>query len=458
MTVSTLPIHEIIQQLIQAEVALNYDRDFVYSEIALSTLKSYASAEILADCSEADLQSRALIQIITEQPLDKDVIQLLEQGCLDRSDETICLYRIAKLCKSTNALNCFYQIADASSIPPSDYCINLMWINQFKLKEDAPFLIDTAEKTQRLAAAALKWADKNPQTPIYIWYDQTLVSKAAIENASALFKDHPTIQFCDIRMLPLVKLNPNAFDELVPIYTRVDLLKAVISEFSARLGATMDGHAPKPIFSVTADLDVPPISGAQLFDQPTLMGLEKIGLVMAWSKDGDFENSFFILNGHHTRMLEKHRYCVICPGIAMAQVLRNDLAASVNSGLDGWTTTHADLMQHVFQSYKHCLANVNEECWRSLGTKVVSMPRSQFYENKELAPQLITQLLHYIKHDPDGQRIVRLWNPSVTPHINKQRATRDGIYSVWRDPDMMQALILLPDTEPQTLEKLIKLM
>jgi len=208
-------------------------------------------------------------------------------------------------------------------VKADQYSINLMWINKHKMPAEQEFLFgdgDTAEQRrlhfhEGFVIPVAKWAQKNPGTSINIWVDSEMATAGSIERSQeALLKalegtDHGEIHFRDVRPIGVVCAHPKVFNEM-PIYFRVDLLRAIAADHVLRLKETQ--------YFVYGDIDKDPISAEEIFDKRTLNFLDDFGFVMAKGGSLGFENGFQILNGSHLQFMESHRKVIIDLSIEMA--------------------------------------------------------------------------------------------------------------------------------------------
>jgi hypothetical protein len=117
------------------------------------------------------------------------------------------------------------------------YSINLMWINK-KLIAERIYINDAkteSELSEQLLVPALKWAKANPSATVNLWYDSVHTSQESLKRtqevlASLMAKEYKDsiVHLRDVREIPIVKDNPDAFSDYLPVYFRVDLLKAII--------------------------------------------------------------------------------------------------------------------------------------------------------------------------------------------------------------------------------------
>jgi hypothetical protein len=165
------------------------------------------------------------------------------------------------------------------------YEINLMWIN----KDKCDFLFCDEEKTKNVINIALRWAEKNPEAKIIIWYDSEFINspETAVKNSSKLIKDktkNEQIVFKNIRELDLVKKHESVFSNELPVYFRADLLREII------IFEVLNNN--KTNCFVYTDIDIKPMTKKQLFDDETVYHLKKYGFILARTAKGNVENGF----------------------------------------------------------------------------------------------------------------------------------------------------------------------
>lgn len=121
---------------------------------------------------------------------------------------------------------------------PDDYSINLMWLNR-TLDETKPFIDSSqteADLIEKVLSWGKKWKENNPDAEVAIWYDSEFVTPEALKNTQAVLDKLKLaqqdgsyhIKLKDIRDIDIVKNNPDAFSDFIPIYYRVDLMKLII--------------------------------------------------------------------------------------------------------------------------------------------------------------------------------------------------------------------------------------
>lgn len=212
----------------------------------------------------------------------------------------------------------------AYEIPCYIYSLNFMWISKRLKRQEYLFGegLTPGERTidfqNRLVIPIIKWAQKNPNTAVNIWYDSQMTYLDAIERSKQMIEAmaplsiRSSIKFRDIRVLDLVSKNSQIFRDSIPVYFRVDLLRAIIAD---QMLTNQDVQ-----YFVYGDLDMKPIKRHRLFDERTVKYLSRFGFVMAkvQTEAPGFENGFQILSGEHAQLLEAHRKIIIDLNIEMA--------------------------------------------------------------------------------------------------------------------------------------------
>lgn len=209
-------------------------------------------------------------------------------------------------------------------IKSNQYSINLMWINAYPMTKEQPFLLGIGETFQeqeedfrrRFVTPISDWARVNPETLINIWIDSAMATPEAIEKSRNVLQQalgetaRDFVRFKDVRSLEIVSLNRAVFSHNLPVYFRVDLLRAIAADHTLKQEEAQ--------YFVYGDLDMPPLSGEELFDRKTLCFLDEYGVVFAKGGILGFENGFFILNGSHSQCMKSHRTVVIDLNVQMA--------------------------------------------------------------------------------------------------------------------------------------------
>lgn len=191
-----------------------------------------------------------------------------------------------------NMLSSYKNFKNNSEIP-TDYSINLMWINK-KLNEDNPYIDNSQSEEdliQNFLIKAKYWEDSNPEAEINIWFDSQFVSEKALKaTQEVLSKISGNIKLRDIREIELVKNNSDVFSDYIPVYFRIDILKLIIC-----LHSILEESKEAAIFTDLLVGDrrdftqqTPRMTKAELFSLEIMEILNNIGIL-----SNDMENQFF---------------------------------------------------------------------------------------------------------------------------------------------------------------------
>lgn len=200
--------------------------------------------------------------------------------------------------------------------PELQHTINLFWINkELDLNQNYIFPCkNEVELTNTYLKNIIAWANKNPHnTVIQIWYDGSLIPQFAVDNTQSLINqtisDSPLtapIILRNLRSLPLVQNNPHILDTNLDVFFRADLLRLIVSLHDI----SVEGVS----YSMYADLDMPPITYEEIYDQQTLKNLEYFGIVLTEDlsvSNFGFENNFHIISYHNPNILEAIQFVLI---------------------------------------------------------------------------------------------------------------------------------------------------
>ena len=215
----------------------------------------------------------------------------------------------------------FFQPVTSLDIPePDSYSIHLMWINKTK-NEAQPYICaeqSEADVTQRLLRPAIEWARANPDANVFIWYDSEHTTSAAVENTHTLLtqlmqgNQISNLKLRDVRDIPIVQNNPDAFSDLIPVYFRVDLLKCMIL-----VDAIEREHQDSAIFSDLEIGDGRPakdrMTKQELFAPEIMKLLNEAGLILGLN--GPREENQFIQLINKKNMIEALKIVVINAGL-----------------------------------------------------------------------------------------------------------------------------------------------
>lgn len=304
--------------------------------------------EAIANDQSHQLNNSSIITMFQEAELEMTENRM--QGCCDIA------YRMGNLA--------IYQVPDRSVLEVG-YTINFLWINLNRQNDEARHIfgdgLNPYENDDRLQNLSmpnqeeagdpedlekmkktftyklLTWVEANPDArQINLWYDRALVTERARQNTLTIMNAIAESKRVDLRLrdvrqivplyepsqvdtssdigykrelLRLCSLLPTVNQELecslhpaVPVYFRVDLMKALITDHMISYGS----HVAK--YFVFSDIDVEPMTSQQLFDQRTVNFLSSKGYVFNGVAGGSwtFENSFFIFDSGHEKARKIH--------------------------------------------------------------------------------------------------------------------------------------------------------
>lgn len=188
-----------------------------------------------------------------------------------------------------------------------NYTINLMWINRV-FEPDQKYIhpsIDQHELEVNLLNTAFKWATLNPNATVCIWYDSAFITPQAVQNTQEIINTYKCacpsacVELKDVRDLPMVQAYPEIFSDKLPVFFRADLLRLIASVHLLKESNVCGCF-------IYADLDIKPISHAELFNSQTIKDLQEFGIIVdeeQYSPYG-FENSFHILSNQNALLMQ----------------------------------------------------------------------------------------------------------------------------------------------------------
>lgn len=210
-----------------------------------------------------------------------------------------------------------------------DFSLNLFWVSLNPVEESHPISGADLNRFQLHILSPLKdWLEKQPESIINFWYDKDMVKEQSLiltqEKLAQNNIDLRRVRFRNIRDIEVVKKHPLPFSAEAPLYTKVDITKAVIADHVLR-----EDNIP---YVVVSDSDVVAITREQLFDQRSLDGLNNTGYIQGTVAEVP-ENSFIMLYNHSQfELLSIHREVVVDEAIAIIEEnLRNK--SSMNAEL-----------------------------------------------------------------------------------------------------------------------------
>jgi len=243
-----------------------------------------------------------------------------------------------------------------------------MWINA-KRDPSSTYLYKNASKEETinlLLMPAIKWKKANPDAAVNLWYDGQFVTDDAIKNTENLLNElaqqeginsTPKIRLRNIRDIPIVKQNPDAFSANYSIYFRVDILKLIILVHAIE----SDAH----LSAAFSDLEVGDrrqdkgrMSKDQLFNEVAMDILNKFGVLVNTGENylGKYpENQFIqVLNKAETIDAIKHMINACLYRATFALNLNGEIKHRAMSGLNEavYQATVTDLFAYLNISKK----------------------------------------------------------------------------------------------------------
>ncbi len=299
--------------------------------------------------------------------------------------------------------------------------INFMWVNEASPDfEDQNYIFPeirphSCEKTPaRYTIDWLElWHKGNPQCPINFWYDRKSVSDEALYKTQRLLTERgldQVVSLRDVHTLKIVAQYPAAFRNPIPLYFRVDLLRAVVAD---ELTQFMDKS-----LIVYADLSIAPLVHEALLDHQTTSMLDDYGLVLSKNAHPSFsecfENGFFILNGGHSLMIQAHRKAIIEINIARAlhalkidestglcQGYKNIYSHKKNGGNVFW-----GMNQLVYESYFQLM----KLYFLLKGDYRILIAKEQEKEYKQKGYELLSDTSYIINGETFSKQNLQSWN------------------------------------------------
>lgn len=224
------------------------------------------------------------------------------------------------------------------------YSVNCMWINR-EPSPDQRYIYPGDEKNvrEKFLQGIEGWAEGNPRARINVWYDGEHVGGSAADNTTAIVASdlRGRLKFRDIRTLSEVRANAAIFSPRLPIYFRVDLIRAIFLYEMMK--------ARETTAAVYADVDMKPMWEEALFTDDIVEKLKLHGLVLpkALAPSG-FENGFQIVSCYNDHILAAMKKVLIDGNIYRATVaLREGSYPSRGSA----KTPMGGLQQVVYDSF-----------------------------------------------------------------------------------------------------------
>ncbi len=269
----------------------------------------------------------------------------------------------------------------------SPYTINLMWINR-GLAGEQKYIFpakNEEELKEKYLDPIITWSELHPTNNVQVWFDSALTAQEAPQRTLEKIKEHTTnpVILKDVRDLSEVNNNAAVFSHKTPVYFRADLLRVMAALHT--LSTTKADHF------VYADFDVNPLSKQELFDKTTVEHLEKFGIVVAYNKCLDFENSFQIIGKNNKNLIEALQRTIVDLNIKRAYNALDDQFYNV-SGRKDPQGPMKPLQQIVYDSYPamfHYFYHLE-----GLGKLKLSNEKIYKYHEHGLAPFGLNQLCY----------------------------------------------------------------
>lgn len=222
-----------------------------------------------------------------------------------------------------------------SDTPNSDalnieaYSINLAWINR-TLDPQQPYLYPGKDQRiliDMLLSPVMKWAEANPDADVNLWYDSEQSTYHAVRNTRAVLEQQlgernlRNVFLKDVREIAIVKDNPDTFSDQIPVYFRIDLLKAIVIVHSI--------EHDKRDAAIFSDLEVGDLrkdhdrmAKDELFNSPSMKALKESGLIMNRGVTTFVENQFLQLI-NSPQMLSSIKHSVVNAGLMRIEFALN---------------------------------------------------------------------------------------------------------------------------------------
>lgn len=262
------------------------------------------------------------------------------------------------------------QQEQSDGSPIKKYSINLMWISA-TLDETKNFIGFDSEATthHRIIEPVIKWAKANPKAEVFFWYDKNYTSDKAFQNTKHLFEKYAQhenlthVKMRNIREIPIVAKNPDAFSHQLPIYFRVDLFKPIILVNSIE----HEGN-DAAIFSDMEVGDLRPLKDrmnkAELFSPIIMEELKRSGLLL--NKGNPVENQFLQLV-NDSLMISS-----IKEAIVNTNLLRMKTTLNLKSGFDSRFGTRQDFLHNLYDVVYH--PSTTQDVFRLYKAKKTGIP------------------------------------------------------------------------------------
>lgn len=398
--------------IITPNLSLHDAVNIIFENCIKSQIPSLLDAIFLIDASFSltsyDKIRRTIVEDEQHRLTNSTLIEMLKENGLDtQEDKLAACYDLAYRMNHP-----YIYCLSSTTISADAYTLNFLWVNlnpQDRLHDLAQNIfkdgLDMSENAECIADPdtlrqletteqfpknskvenwegikksftykVSKWADINPKTQINVWYDSALVTQKAqqktFEMMQAISKSRGVnIRLRDVRQLSNIRGElENSLHPGTQVYYRVDILKALIAD---HMMSSTEGNAQ---FCVISDIDVEPMSSAQIFDKRTLDYLASAGYV--FNRVGlidNFENSFFIFNRQKENVRKVHHDTIIKRTATLIEAYRR---YPEGTALKPEATFDAEFVFRQYVNFRKKMQETDDELQDP--RKVVKCPKSQF--------------------------------------------------------------------------------
>ena len=348
----------------------------------------------------------ALIAAIMGTPLDPNFESDMEKLITDSKTRKEYLNYVYKIADENS--NLFVHQKAETPILPHEYSLNFMWVHRFKLSDDTQFFLgkNEAEFQKKFTDPMVAWIRKNPGTIINFWIDLAMIPPDVLERSLVKIRemgeDLKYINIREIRELPEIRENSELFDEIDPVYLRVDVARACL--LSHLINLYQNGEISQR-YSVYCDIDGNPMDATEIFDQRTVDKLAGLGFVMMRGHDPStyYENGFQIMDGER----EKQAICLnreiigqgICYLKRVHEILKREIK-SEESGIEdrAWRLTLEIKINKVWEYYGTFMDKYGFDS--VVLTKCVPVLVSEFSTGKKTGLDELKIILHHFAYNP----------------------------------------------------------
>lgn len=215
-----------------------------------------------------------------------------------------------------------------------NYLVNLMWLNQ-DLKEGCEYIYCGNNIQKGFLEPILGWAEKTAgDCEIRVWYNSKTTTPEAVKRTEELIQNMlaqsnknslSKVSLVDIHTLKSVQeyeaiLFPSVeqYYRKPPVYFKADLIRVMICHEIA--------EKKEHNYIVYSDLNIPPLTSGELFNDSTKRDLEVCGLVLAKNAKNDtpYENAFYIIDSNNIDMMQAIKIGLIDINLKRAEIFSQE--------------------------------------------------------------------------------------------------------------------------------------